>query len=216
MNKIDLWHFCDELSVVEAVLLILGLDPADQGQSPEYSAHPPTGYEAVSTAIKNNILSKKLSATLSYDLDFHGQTKNENWNNTRIHVEDLKKWLSEKNFTNNFFFQENNNSKADYLDPQNEFYAPKLSAAVNAWLEVTSDPELFKGKTPKQAIEKWLRQNANDYGLTKEDGNPNESAIAEICKITNWKPEGGVAKTTPQIQTKRTKSSAEPEPEIPF
>lgn len=40
MNKIDLWHLCDELSVPEASLLILGLDPADMKNDPERLAKP--------------------------------------------------------------------------------------------------------------------------------------------------------------------------------
>lgn len=70
-----------------------------------------------------------------------------------------------------------------------------VAATIDAWKAVTTDTYLQKGKTPKQAIEKWLRENAKKYGLTKDDGTLNESAIEEISKIANWKPEGGAAKT---------------------
>ncbi len=36
---------------------------------------------------------------------------------------------------------------------------------------------------------------ASEYGLTKEDGSPNEQGIDEVAKVANWKPGGGVAKT---------------------
>ena len=216
MDKLDLWHLCDELSVPEASLLLLGLDPAVLKDNPERLASPPQGYQAISTAIKNSIQSKKLSAVISYYEDNNAPVDLILWQDTKVSVSDLKKWLLEKNFTNNFFLKNDTSSVQSYLDPENEFYAPKLSAAVNAWLEVTNNPAYLNGKTPKQALDKWLRQNANDYGLTKDDGNPNESAIEEISKIANWKLEGGVAKTTPQAQTKRTKGSSNPAPEIPF
>lgn len=217
MNKIDLWHLCDELSVPDTSLLILGLNPEDYSRLIDNSvSEQPEGYKAVSTALKNAILSEALTATVHHHEDSFGLGRPVAWEATKVKVEDLKRWLLEKNFTNNFFFQKDTNAGASYLDPENEFYAPKLSAAVNAWLEVTSNPKLLNGKTPKQALDIWLRQNANDYGLTKEDGNPNQSAIEEISKIANWKLEGGAAKTPTQVKPKATKGSNKPTPEIPF
>jgi hypothetical protein len=80
-----------------------------------------------------------------------------------------------------------------------EFYAPKLAAAVRAWNEVTSSPEALNGKTPKKALEVWLRKHANEYGLTNKDGNPNELGIEEICKVANWKPAGGASPTPTSV-----------------
>jgi len=71
----------------------------------------------------------------------------------------------------------------------------KLAAAVRAWNEVTADPESLNGKTPKKALEVWLRKHANEYGLTNDDGNPNKLGIQEICKVANWKPAGGASPT---------------------
>ena len=42
---------------------------------------------------------------------------------------------------------------------------------------------------------KWLRRHADQYGLTKDDGNPNEQGIEEIAKIANWDSKGGAPKT---------------------
>jgi hypothetical protein len=53
----------------------------------------------------------------------------------------------------------------------------------------------MKGKTVKQALLKWLRKNADKFGLTKDDGNPNEQGIEEIAKISNWDTKGGAPKT---------------------
>lgn len=112
---------------------------------------------------------------------------------------------SRKKLHQYFFFQKDTNTVESYLDPKNDFYAPKLSAAVNAWMDVTSDSSLLEGKTPKQAIDKWLRQNAARFNLADDDGNPNNSAIEEISKIANWKPEGGASKTP----TGKSKPSAD-------
>jgi hypothetical protein len=60
---------------------------------------------------------------------------------------------------------------------------------------VSKDPELRKGKTVKQALDVWLRLHANEFGLTKEDGNPNEQGIQEVAKIANWDTKGGAPKT---------------------
>lgn len=85
-------------------------------------------------------------------------------------------------------------ASTDYLDTSHERYAPKLAAVVGAWL-ACGDPEALRGKHPKQAVMKWLRENAADFGLTDDDGNPQENTIDEIAKIANWKLTSGAPKT---------------------
>ena len=116
------------------------------------------------------------------------------WDETLIDVYELTAWLSKRGLTTGFFFPEECLG-ADYLNPDHDRYAPKMAAAIHAWEFVNSDPGLLKGKTPKQAIETWLRAHANDYGLTKEDGNPNETGIQEVSKIANWDTKGGAPRT---------------------
>ncbi|MNW19515.1 hypothetical protein D3C71_2195380 [compost metagenome] len=70
-----------------------------------------------------------------------------------------------------------------------------MAAAVDAWTSIYSNPELLSGKSPKTALLKWLNEHASEYGLTKEDGMPNATAMEEIAKVANWKPEGGASKT---------------------
>jgi len=241
MEKIDYWHFCDELSVIQATLLIVGEDPA---VSQDYidtqdAQHRPDGYDAVFAALKNAINGKSLAATLRHDARYGGYDEypntgesvreNEyqlriifvsepNWHLTTVTVENLKKWLISRGCKTGFFF-ESDLGASEFFDPNNLFYAPKLAAAVNAWGSVTKDETLLSGKTPKKALEKWLRENASQYGLTKDDGNPNETGIEEICKIANWKPEGGAAKTptlvvnNPPTQKKPKKSGQSEETE---
>ncbi len=113
-----------------------------------------------------------------------------NWGKSVIVVNDLRDWLLSKGFRTGFFFPDSSDAP-DYLDINNPRYAPKLAAAVKAWQTVI-DPQ---GKTPKQAITKWLREHASDYGLTDGEGKPNETGIEEVAKVVNWQPGGGAPKT---------------------
>ena len=100
--------------------------------------------------------------------------------------------MTNRGFRTGFFFP---SSLPDYLDQENEHYSPKLAASISVWEAVTSDPALMRGTSAKQAMMKWLRRNADKFGLTKEDGNPNEQGIEEIAKIANWDAKGGAPKT---------------------
>ena len=64
MEALDYWRFCDELSVVQAALLIVGEDPSQMqdyvdNNSPQKR---PAGYDAVVTALVNAIFAKRLWA----------------------------------------------------------------------------------------------------------------------------------------------------------
>ena len=107
-----------------------------------------------------------------------------------VNVESLKQWLGLKGFTTGFFFPEVI-ATMDFLDPLNQRYAPKLAASVKAWQAVTDAGK----RSPKQALDKWLREHAAEFGLTNEDGKPIENAIEECSKVANWNPKGGATKT---------------------
>jgi hypothetical protein len=117
------------------------------------------------------------------------------WSLTTIAVEDLKAWLASRGMVSGFFFPNREEGQPGYLDSTHPNYAPKLAAAIRAWEAVTSDTERQRGKTPKQALTKWLNEHAAAYGLTKEDGTPNATGVEEAAKLANWKPEGGASKT---------------------
>ena len=116
------------------------------------------------------------------------------WSRTTICKDDLRGWLKSKNFPCEFFSPSvAKDGEPDYLDssPSNLRYAPKLVAAVRAWQAIT-DP---KGKSPKQALLKWLREHAAEFGLSDDEGKPNETGIEEVAKVANWLPRGGATKT---------------------
>lgn len=112
------------------------------------------------------------------------------WSLSTISRDNLMEWLRSRGIHDGYFFQSQTKSP-DYLDPKNPRYAPKLAAAVRAWQAVT-DPN---GKHPKQALTKWLREHAAEFGLSDEEGKPNETGIEEVAKVTNWQPGGGAPKT---------------------
>ena len=119
-----------------------------------------------------------------------------NWGRTTVAVSDLVKWLEDRNFRVGFFFpNESENKRVSYLDKGNPRYAPKLAAAVTAWQSVTDDD--LRGKSPKGAIEKWLREHAAEFGLSDEEGNPNKSGIDQVSAVANWQTKGG-APVTPE------------------
>jgi len=192
MDPLDYWRLCDELSVVQAALLIVGEDPSgtqdyiDQQQA----ENRPEGYTAAKAALVNAIRGKRLRANLVEYEDFAEPS----WHLTTISVEDLRVWLRSRGINTGFFFPEPQ-ADPDYLSQFHDNYSPKLAAAIEAWKAVSSDDQLRRGKSVKQAVIVWLRQHANEFGLTKEDGNPNEQGIEEAAKIANWDTKGGAPKT---------------------
>jgi len=112
------------------------------------------------------------------------------WGKTTVEVVDLRAWLESNGIRTGFFFPTAADTP-DYLDPKNLRYAPKLAASVRAWLAVTDT-----GKTsPKRALAKWLREHAAEFGLSDDEGKPNETGIEEVAKVANWQLGGGAPKT---------------------
>lgn len=189
MDALDYWRLCDEVSVVQAALLIVGEDPSHyqefDGEQPWKS---PTGYDAAKTALLAAYRGKQLPA---YPVEINGRFSE---CKTRIKVEDLRAWLKSKGTTTGFFFSRLQGGP-DYLSQLHPNYSPKLAAAVEVWRAVSADQELRRGKSVKQALVIWLRQHATEFGLTKEDGGPNEQGIEEIAKIANWDTKGGAPRT---------------------
>jgi hypothetical protein len=217
MEGLDYWRLCDELSVIQAALLIVGEDPAPlqyevDRKTPE---RRPAGYDATLAALTHAILAGRLKATIrryswergwnedppenaSEGRDGRGVSviyeADPSWKITTVTVDDLRTWLRGRGITTGFFFPDDTAS-ADYLNPEDPHYAPKLAAAINAWVGVKNDPVAMRGRTAKQAIAIWLRRHADRYGLTKDDGSPNEQGIEEVSKIANWDLKGGAPKT---------------------
>lgn len=143
------------------------------------------------------LLSRSITGTLVAQSDFDMNGNNVgflegtiDFYRSTINTESLRQWLRLKGFTSGFFFPALVETM-DFLDPLNQRYAPKLAAAIKAWQAVTDAGK----RSPKQALDKWLREHAAEFGLTNEDGKPIENAIEECSKVANWNSKGGATKT---------------------
>jgi hypothetical protein len=202
LESMDYWRLCDELSVIQAALLVGGEDPATGNVYVENWDIPkrPIGYEAAKSAISRALMKGAIVGNLiaEFDLDINGNIAGEvpgtiNVSLSTVDVDSLRNWLKGRGVHTGFFFPVASD-KPDYLDPIHPRYAPKLAAAVNAWLEVGNLTE-NSGKSVKQSLMKWLRENASFYRLSDDDGKPNETGIEECAKVANWQDKGGAPKT---------------------
>lgn len=197
MNPIDYWRLCDEVSVVEAVLLILKVEPIEEYSSVEswISEERPSGYEGLKRAIATALLRGDIKGRVMrlqgpeyrrnpYPVDVKGSV---------VFLDSLASWLREKGIDTGYLpdivFQ-----NSSYLNPTHPRYAPKLAAAVKAW-EAMEDASLYAGKSPKGALEAWLKDHAAAFDLTLQDGRLNLTGIEEAAKVANWQPSGGAPKT---------------------
>jgi hypothetical protein len=183
MEDLDYWRLCDGLSIVQAALLIASRDPSSDGAYIEgWGAEKrPVGYEAAKTAISNalrrGLIIGKIIPVYEYDVNGNecGQvTDSIDVAKSRIDVDSLRTWLTGRGILLSW-----THDLRDYLDTKHPRYAPKLAAAVLAW-QATGNKAL-SGKSPKQALLKWLREHAAEFDLTDEDGKPNETGIEEAA-----------------------------------
>ena len=196
----DYWRLCDTFTVKQAALLIVGIDPQSENGTycEQWKPHERAdGYEAAKQAITSNLLNGTIQGKHFEiaDSDINGNFIGSIDGTTDIDLSTVERdsvaaWIYSRGIFSGFF-QPAITNMPDYLDPENPRYAPKLAAAVKAW-EAVTDP---KGKSPKKALDKWLRENAADFGLTDDDGNPVNQAIEDCSKIANWLPGGGPPKT---------------------
>lgn len=195
-DDLDFWCLCDELTIQEAALLVVGVSPAKYGSVERMTvAQRPRGYEAAKSAILNALRGGRISGTIVPETGFDNDGIEYQISDavtlwSRVEVAGLRDWLHGRGLRTGFFFPGEPDSP-DYMDPSNPRFAPKLAAAVRVWQAVT-DPA---GKHPKQALSKWLREHAADLGLSDDDGKPNETGIDEVAKVANWQPGGGAPKT---------------------
>lgn len=200
MKAIDYWLLCDVLTVRQTALLMMREDPGD------YPAHKRVGnpYEAIVHAI-HRAIGVGIEGEVVHPNEFGPDE-----NLSEVKVESLKPWLRSKGITTGFFFPETTDAP-DYLDSNNQNYSPKLAAAVNAWIAVSTE-SIYQdnGQSVKTNIANWVIAHAADYGLLKEDGSINNSAINDqISTVANFNPKGG-APSTPQANPSPQKSEPTP------
>lgn len=204
MESLDFWRLCDEVSIVQAALLIAGEDPSSTAAYVEgwNIEKRPLGYEAAKTALTNAVKAGVIDAKIvpeekwySCIEDYGAIDGTVDITLTMLSVASIKEFLKSRGFHSGFFFPQSDNGCVGYLDAQHPHYSPKLAAAIGAWTATSESRGEATGKSIKQAITIWLRSNAGRFGLIKDDGNPNESGIDEVAKVANWETKGGAPKT---------------------
>ena len=183
----DYWRLTDVLTFDQAAHLIIGQLPG------EIEAWEMTGAEMVPSSRRQyHTELKAVTAALAGAIRLGTIERGGNTDEEEItfRTDDIRKWLLSRGVCAGFFFS-NNADVPDYLDPTNPRYAPKLAATVRAWQAVTEPGK----KSPKQALDKWLREHAAEFGMVDDDGNPINLAVEECSKIANWQPGGGATRT---------------------
>jgi hypothetical protein len=213
MESLDYWRKCEQLSVVQAAQLIVGMDPTPKPNAPSWRDETPDSYHAIFANLRGAILFGKLRATIRSD-PRHGvlavppDARAElqeggiqhlyrvvpDWHGTLIEVRDLRDWLVERGIESEFFLRDGLPA-ANYLDRKGRWFSVRLFAAVKAWEAMRDNPSLVDGRSPKQALVKWLRENARKLGLTGNDGTASAKVISDIATVANWNIEGGLPKT---------------------
>ncbi|MGC8535819.1 MAG: hypothetical protein ACP5QR_09850 [Rhizomicrobium sp.] len=129
-----------------------------------------------------------------YERDAFDGTEHLDIYRTLVSALELDSFLKKRGVTSDYFHRPEFEISRKVVTGS-PYFSKKLDAANKAWSAVTSDPALLIGKSPKQALKKWLTENAASLGLLNREGVPNQTGIDEICKVANWKPEGGATPT---------------------
>lgn len=202
-SALDVWRWCDELTIMQAALLANGVDPSNEGCHVENLDidKRPGGYEAAKHAISRALMTGKIKGEA-----FPKTSRDMNGNeyplegtidvqNSNIDVESLKAWLeTERGVRPTFFFPAVESKITPYyMNPKHSRYSPKLAAAVKVW-QAMEDGNLLRGRPVLTAMSDWLETSYKELGLIWK-GEINNSAIADCAKIANWKTEGGATKT---------------------
>lgn len=194
MNALAFWGLCPTFSIVQAAFLFCGRDPSDIDRQNEWKTDfHPIGYVPVKTSLLNAVTTGRLKSQIRFEYhEEHGPSDDVDIHYTQIAREDLDEFFDKGGIPGHFFGRGFKPAGASGATAQ---LPPKLNAALRAWTAVTSEPRLLRGKSPKQAMRAWLVEHADELGLRKRDGEINEAGIQEICKVANWRPEGGATPT---------------------
>ncbi|MNZ30542.1 hypothetical protein D3C78_478150 [compost metagenome] len=202
MDELDHWRLCDELSVIQAALLVIGVDPAGEvgAYCDGWQPHErPRGYEAakaaIASALRRELISGELVPVFEYDIngnicgDVPGSI---DLKESRVDVGSLRAWLGGRGFRSGFFFPDAERTP-DYLDPAHPRYSAKLAAAVKVW-QAMEDGNLLSGKSERGAMEEWLTSRYRELGLVWK-GKINKTGIEDTAKVANWNDGGGAPRT---------------------
>ena len=191
MDYFERLKFYGYFTVEQAALYISG---ASSKEALDYVGYRPEETDEMLKplldALCDDIESSKLPAKKEFSEKFEYSEGREvtvlDVYSTKIAYEDLIVWMHDRNKTLGTLSQIESN-QLGYLNREHERYAPKLHAAVDAWLEFEGI-KVPKGKSVKGDLKDWLYKHAKDYKLIKSDGKFNEEGIEDCAKVANWDP----------------------------
>lgn len=192
----NLWLLADELSVVEAALLLINNEPQNYTDVERISDdRKPTGYLAARRSIVSAIRCKDVEGNIIFRSPTDGRGNVTGfpepvYNESFVRVPSFKDWLIRRGHTGGYFFR--HEEAKGFRDKAHPRYSAKLAAVVEAWEAMENLPN--EPGTPKQHLAKWLRLNARRFGFVDDDGNINDSTIDSLAKVANWKTGGGAPK----------------------
>lgn len=197
LDKLDYWKVCTDFTVVQAALIACGVPPEDLQWEVERmdDSRCPSGYVAIRTGLKHALESGRLKPSkLVLGLTDDGEeSRHIDVHSTTLSADEIDRYLKSRGMICAFFERQ---GADDQGIATIEGHLPvKLNAALKAWQAVTADPARLRGKSPKQALEHWLIEHAEELGLLNRKGTVNRSGIEEISKVANWKPAGGATPT---------------------
>lgn len=191
MGALEFWELAKSYTVVQAALLFCGKDPTEYRSTADGVLETKVpNYYPVLSALTHAINDKDIEAQVRLVHQDFGEPSYVDIHTTRLSRDVLDEFFDRSHVRGYFFGKRNRSSSV--ANPQ---LPPKLNAALRAWTAVTNDPSLIRGRSPKQALREWLTDHAGELGLTNRAGDPNATGIEEICKVANWRPEGGATPT---------------------
>lgn len=200
MNPLEYWNVNERVTVFQAALLALEIDPSNFASHSAFKQGEwPTGYGAIKTALIAAITDGRIEANIVHETHVRiglvtgSPSKVIDIDRTLVSVKSLRAFFQERHFYSSLF-NAMESAQPDYLNPKSDCYAPKLAAAVSAWIAVSSASDSRSKGTPKQRLESWLRANAKEYNLLDANGKVLNDAVGQIAKIANWRHGGGPPK----------------------
>ena len=212
MASLERWRIVKQFTIYQIALLMTERDPADFEDLSFEDWSKETRHEVlpIISALQHSIEDERLALHRAVYLESYGDGID--FYSSLVDVGQLRIWLSMAGVAGGFFHAPAPRDRVE--DKYSPFYAAKLSAANAAWKAVTSDPDRLRGRSPKKALELWLKEHAAEYGLVNRDGTPNATGIEEIAKVANWKPSGG-APTTPKVEVELGGGYGRTSPTVP-
>jgi hypothetical protein len=197
VETLNHWLLCDELTIKQAALLMVDIDPDEAIWVEEWELHKrPSGYEAAKQAIRVAVNTKKVNGRI-VALQRPTMVDAKNWEVALVEIEgsvdidrsmvevvSLGNFLRERGVTSKFFSPPYPLAPIKSHSPD---YLEELRAAIEAFEAVHGDSSATKGRTPKQALLLWLEEN--------KKGQLSENARERIATVANWQPSGGAPKT---------------------